>query len=169
MQNLALIAYLTMGVAVGVPATVAQTRSNAWQGYYVGKADSTAAANAAIEVDIFPAYEGQALYIDFKVTLEVGGEPFGAVAAATDATTHQFGFTYTELSGRRGTGTVSRQDDKLVVQLHRSKHPVTEAMGDWSRTFILRRQSDKARTNRHSWSLGRSRPAAAPKRPPGAY
>jgi hypothetical protein len=156
-------------VASLATAYAAQSRPESWEGYYAGTTRTAGGSGVTAEVDVFAAYEGQALYIDFKIDGR-DGVILGAVASGQDLTTKQFRFSFTDNTGQRGSGTLSRSGDGVVLRLTRAdKMPASAPSDSLYKEYTLERKEAKGQTNRHPWSMGRNRPGPPrpSDRPPG--
>ncbi len=153
---ISICAFLTTGLLVS--KSFAETLVASWQGYYVGKIDRPEGGSELVEVDVFPAYEGQAMFIDLMVTRNPPGRVLGAVSAATNVNQKQFAFSFTDGWGNRGRGTFSRDREKFVLHLELVKKSssgatVANLYGDYE----LLKKETKGKSDRHPWSLGRRR------------
>lgn len=149
---ISIFGFLTLGLLI--PESFAGTLVSSWQGYYVSRVDRTEGASVLVEVDVFPAYEGQAMFIDFMVTRKQPGQTLGAVSAATNMNQKQFTFSFTDALGNKGRGIFSRRGKKYVLHLEPVQKgspaaKVSNLYGDHN----LEKKSAKARPDRHPWSL----------------
>jgi hypothetical protein len=138
---------LALGTSVG--ESFAQTKPGAWVGYFVGGSGPV----AFIEVDIFPAYEGQAFFIDFMLKQAAGDRTVGAVASVTNATDRQFAFEFTDNEGNAGRGTFSRVGDRYTINLRSIGARSLETRApDLYGDYVLTRRAAVGRSDRHPWS-----------------
>ena len=142
-----------------LPESVADTLISFWQGYYVDKVEQGEGVSELADVDVFPAYEGQAMYIDFMIAWNPPERILGAVSAAYSINKKQFSFSFADGSGNQGQGTFSRHGEKFVLHLEIVQKSSSGAMisnlyGDYD----LVKKETKGRSDRHPWSLGRVRP-----------
>jgi hypothetical protein len=149
---------LAVGVVAGrATAQTAQALPTSWQGHYVS-ADASKPPDTSVEVDVFSAYEGQALFVDFMVRRTSAGTVAGAVSPATNVGRKQFTFAFTDSEGRRGTGTFSRRGSVFTLRLDPAG-PGGAAERGWPfGTYEVTRKETAGRSDRHPWSLTKPRP-----------
>jgi hypothetical protein len=155
---LAIVLAMSM-VGSFLPGSAAESLTSSWQGYYVNTGIQPQGDTRSVEVDVFPAYEGQAMYIDFAVTENSPEATLGAVSPAYGVNKRQFSFSFVDGWGNHGRGTFSRQGNRFVlrldlVQKRESGAKGTELYGNYD---LLKKES-MGRPDRHSWSLGKVRP-----------
>ena len=160
MTTIWLISMLNL-LAAGSSAPVffAQTLTESWRGYFVTSVDESAPRDVSVEVDIFSAYEGQGMFIDFMIKRRVPEKILGGVSPATDVSREQFTFSFIDNDGNRGRGTFSRKGTRFAIRLERAgtyqaNGPSTDLYGDYE----LVRQDTTGRSDRHPWSLKKPPP-----------
>ena len=139
---------------------VPQTRPpDSWPGYFVSSVDESAPRDVFVEVDIFSAYEGQGMFIDFMIKRRVPERIVGAVSAATNVSRGQFTFAFTDSDGNRGRGTFSRKGTRFAVHLEPAGKSAANARStDLYGNYELVRQDTTGRSDRHPWSLRKPPP-----------
>jgi len=154
---ISIVSVLTM--ASLLPKSSAETPPYSWQGYYVSNVDRSGGIRELVEVDVFPAYEGQAAFIDFMVTRKPPGRIVGAVSAAANMNPNRFTFAFTDGWGNNGRGTLSRDREKFLLHLEVvKKSPSGASVRNLYGDYELTKKEAKGRSDRHPWSLGRMRP-----------
>ena len=158
-RTLSMIALL-FAAGLGTASSVAQGRLDSWEGFYTGRAQHST-GDTLVEVDIFQAYEGQALYIDFAVRRPSAEAVLGAVSGARDMTQNQFKFVFTGGNRQRGRGTFTRKGGSAILHLEPTGNPAASTSRDLFGDYELVRKEPKGRTDRHPWSLGRASPKSS--------
>jgi hypothetical protein len=131
---------------------------SSWQGHYVTKAGQGVGVDEA-EVDLFPAYEGQAVYVDFMVAQNPPGRILGAVGPAYAMSRKKFSFSFKDNWGNEGRGTFSRHGEEYVLHLAITREsPSGPAVTDLYKDYRLYKKERKGRSDRHPWSLGKLAP-----------
>ena len=156
-QILGVITAVSVGISCARTGA-AQSRLEAWEGHYVSSPGRGGGPGATAEADVFAAYEGQAIYIDFKIEGR-DNVILGAVAGGQGLTAKQFTFSFTDNTGKRGSGTLARSANGVVLRLTRADNrPASGPADSLYGEYFLERKEAKGRTDRHPWSLGRNQP-----------
>lgn len=125
-------------------------------GHFLLKESGSKTARDNAEVDVFPAYEGQAVYIDFSVARSGSNERLGLVTPAVQKDSDTVGFAFIDQWGNKGEGTFRVRGSEAELRLRLIKKSESAKRGAaLYGAYHLSRENDNWKSDRHPWSLGR--------------